>query len=257
MSRKRSIRFCSSRESLTTTSKQRSFPTCYGPELVAPGLQNGLVRVGIAPRRISPGSSWENGHNERLNGTLRREILTADWFCPAEQAQTVINTWLRQDNRRRPHQALGTRPPIPETVMKSGPQKRQRGTQWWALQHEAETDEQPAVGQRATAAMARHSHFGDDQLGAAADQIATRIYDVRAPARSDAQNQHDGIGTQEFGSAIRQAWGGACPSCRTPPPTRRFSRGLTPVNSVFAALPTIPPAPVRRSRQPGRRPPRR
>ncbi|WP_227271952.1 transposase [Roseobacter weihaiensis] len=32
-----------------------------------------------------------------------------------------MNTWLRQYNRVRPHQALNMRPPIPETLRKSGP----------------------------------------------------------------------------------------------------------------------------------------
>ncbi|KCZ63707.1 hypothetical protein L53_04230 [Hyphomonas sp. L-53-1-40] len=52
--------------------------------------------------------------------SLRREILNAEWFVSLDQAQTVINTWLKQYNRVRPHQALGMRPPVPETLMQSG-----------------------------------------------------------------------------------------------------------------------------------------
>ncbi|NQY15761.1 MAG: transposase, partial [Henriciella sp.] len=37
------------------------------------------------------------------------------------QAQTVINIWLRQYNRIRPHHALGMRPQVPETLLQSGP----------------------------------------------------------------------------------------------------------------------------------------
>ena len=92
-----------------------------GPEFIAGHLQDWLTKVGIKPLRIYPGSPWENGYNERFNGTLRREILDAEWFTSLHQAQTVINTWLRQYNRVRPHQALGMRPPVPETLLQSGP----------------------------------------------------------------------------------------------------------------------------------------
>lgn len=34
-------------------------------------MQDWLARVGIKPIRIYPGSPWENGYNERFNGTLR------------------------------------------------------------------------------------------------------------------------------------------------------------------------------------------
>ena len=33
-----------------------------------------------------------------------------------EQARLVINQWIRQYNHIRPHQALGMRPPVPETI---------------------------------------------------------------------------------------------------------------------------------------------
>ncbi|MEM9438121.1 MAG: transposase [Pseudomonadota bacterium] len=95
--------------------------------------------VGIKPIRIYPGSplsghrhampcrgsAWENGYNERFNGTLRREVLNAEWFTTTEQAQIVINHWLGQYNHTRPHRALNMRPPVPETQLEkaqiSGP----------------------------------------------------------------------------------------------------------------------------------------
>ncbi|MBS8225539.1 integrase core domain-containing protein [Vannielia litorea] len=67
--------------------------------------------------RIYPGSPWENGYNERLNGTLRREVLNAEWFTTARQAQIVITHWLRQYNHTRPQQALNMPPPVPETLL--------------------------------------------------------------------------------------------------------------------------------------------
>ncbi|MEN8657581.1 MAG: DDE-type integrase/transposase/recombinase, partial [Marivita sp.] len=51
-----------------------------GPEFVAVQLPDWLKRVGIQPMQIYPGSPWENGCNERFNGTLRREVLNTEWF---------------------------------------------------------------------------------------------------------------------------------------------------------------------------------
>ncbi|WP_227271343.1 transposase [Roseobacter weihaiensis] len=49
--------------------------------------------------QIYPGSPWEDGYNERFNGTLSREILNAEWFHSTKQAQVAINIWLRQYNQ--------------------------------------------------------------------------------------------------------------------------------------------------------------
>lgn len=92
-----------------------------GPEFIAAALQEWLIKVGIKPIKIYPGSPWENGYNERFNGTLRHEVLNAEWFTTTKQAQTVINQWLKQYNHIRPHQALNMRPPIPETLSRNGP----------------------------------------------------------------------------------------------------------------------------------------
>jgi len=88
-----------------------------GPEFVSAPFQKWLRRVGIEPIRIYPGSPWENGYNERFNGTLRREVLNAEWFASTRQAQIVINQWLKQYNHIRPHHALAMRPPVPETLL--------------------------------------------------------------------------------------------------------------------------------------------
>ena len=88
-----------------------------GPEFSSAPFKDWLLRVRITPIHIYPGSPWENGYNERFNGTLRHEILNAEWFATTRQAQTVINRWLRQYNHVRPHHALGMRPPVPETIL--------------------------------------------------------------------------------------------------------------------------------------------
>ena len=90
-----------------------------GPEFVAAQFREWLQRVGIKSLHIYPGSPWENGYNERFNGTLRREVLNAEWFHSTQHAQTVINAWLKQSNCIRPHQALEMWPPVPETLLKT------------------------------------------------------------------------------------------------------------------------------------------
>lgn len=90
-----------------------------GLKFIAEALQEWLVKVGIKPLHIAPGSPWENGYNERFNGTLRREVLNAEWFHTLRQAQSAINVWLRQSNTIRPHHALGMRPPVPETLLEN------------------------------------------------------------------------------------------------------------------------------------------
>jgi len=77
-----------------------------GSEFIAHDLQAWLKKVGIKPIQIYPGSPWENGYNERFNGTLRREVLNAEWFSTIKQAHIVINTWLKQYNK---HETTGAR----------------------------------------------------------------------------------------------------------------------------------------------------
>ena len=91
-----------------------------GSEFIAAALQLWPRKVGIKPIQIYPGSPWENGYNERFNGTLRHEVLNAEWFTSIKQAQTVINMWLKEYNHIRPHQSLNMRPPVPETLNQTG-----------------------------------------------------------------------------------------------------------------------------------------
>ncbi|MDA8943031.1 integrase core domain-containing protein [Alphaproteobacteria bacterium] len=99
-----------------------------GPEFVALHFQDWLKRVGIQPQLIYSGSPWENGYNERFNGTLRQEVLDAERLHNTKQAQVAINVWLRQYNQIRPHHALGMRPPVPETLLEKA---QISGTEKW------------------------------------------------------------------------------------------------------------------------------
>ena len=90
-----------------------------GGEFVAEHLQEWLRRVGVTPIQIYPGSPWENGYNERFNGTLRREVLNSQWFNSIKQAQVAINVWPTEYNHIRPHTALCMLPPAPKTLLEN------------------------------------------------------------------------------------------------------------------------------------------
>ena len=77
-----------------------------GPEFVAAQLRKWLQRAGIKSLHRHPDIRCENGYNERYNGALRREVLNFEWSHSTQNAQFAINTWLKQYNFIRPHQAL-------------------------------------------------------------------------------------------------------------------------------------------------------
>ena len=82
-----------------------------GPELKAQPLLTFFEDRGITPSRITPGKPWQNGSNESLNGTFRRECLDAEVFRSLAEARVVIEDWRRLYNHQRPHSTLGYQTP--------------------------------------------------------------------------------------------------------------------------------------------------
>ena len=87
-----------------------------GPEMVAKDLRQWLSGLGTKSLYIEPGSPWENGFCESFNGKLRDECLNGEIFYSLREAQVVIEQWRVHYNTRRPHSALGYRPPAPVTI---------------------------------------------------------------------------------------------------------------------------------------------
>jgi transposase InsO family protein len=87
-----------------------------GPEMIARVLRLWLLGLGTQSLYIEPGSPWENGYCESFNGKLRDECLNGEIFYSLKEAQTVIESWRIHYNTRRPHSALGYRPPAPLAV---------------------------------------------------------------------------------------------------------------------------------------------
>ena len=84
-----------------------------GPEFVAKELRQWLAKVGTGTLYIEPGSPWENGYCESFNGKLRDECLNGEIFYSLKEAQVGIEKWRVEYNTKRPHSALGYRPPAP------------------------------------------------------------------------------------------------------------------------------------------------
>ncbi len=84
-----------------------------GLEFVAKALRSWLASLGTGPLYIEPGSPWENGYCESFNGKLRDECLNGEIFYSLKEAQIVVEQFRVEYNTKRPHSALGYRPPAP------------------------------------------------------------------------------------------------------------------------------------------------
>ena len=84
-----------------------------GPEFVAEVVRNWINAVGAKTAYIKPGSPWENGYCESFNARFRDELLNGELFYSLKEAQIVIEEWTKHYNTKRPHSALGYRPPAP------------------------------------------------------------------------------------------------------------------------------------------------
>jgi transposase InsO family protein len=88
-----------------------------GPEFVAEAVRKWINAVGARTAYIEPGSPWENGYCESFNARFRDELLNGELFYTLKEAQVVIEEWRKHYNTKRPHSALGYRPPAPEVVL--------------------------------------------------------------------------------------------------------------------------------------------
>ena len=99
----------------------RGFPVFIrsynGPEFVAQPVRDWIAAMGTKTAYIEPGSPWENGYCESFNGRFRDELLNAESFYTLREAQIIIEQWRCHFNTKRPHSALGYRPPAPETII--------------------------------------------------------------------------------------------------------------------------------------------
>lgn len=90
-----------------------------GAEFTATKVRQWLAQVGVKTAYITPGSPWENGFNERFNGSLRDELLNGEIFYTLMEARTLIEQWRCHYNEVRPHSSLQYQPPAPKVTIPS------------------------------------------------------------------------------------------------------------------------------------------
>ena len=76
--------------------------------------------MGIRVEPIAPGSPWQNGHAERLIGTIRREC--ADYLIVFGEAhlRRILREYATYYNGLRTHRALNQDAPIHRTIQTIG-----------------------------------------------------------------------------------------------------------------------------------------
>ena len=84
---------------------------------IAQAVRDWIAAVGAQTAYIEPGSPWENGYCESFNARFRDELLNGEVFYSLREAQILIEQWRKHYNTKRPHSALGYRPPAPEAIV--------------------------------------------------------------------------------------------------------------------------------------------
>ena len=83
-----------------------------GPEFVSRRFDAWCKEHKILLAFIQPGKPTQNAYVERLNGTIRRELLNAYVFRTLDEVRQKATEWQYDYNHKRPHKALGYRTPV-------------------------------------------------------------------------------------------------------------------------------------------------
>lgn len=86
--------------------------TDNGPEFISKELDTWCQKEKIYLHFIQPGKPMQNAFIERCNGSIRRELLSANLFTSLEEVRYMAEIWREDYNLNRPHQALGYKVPL-------------------------------------------------------------------------------------------------------------------------------------------------
>ena len=82
-----------------------------GPEFISQKLDYWCKDNKVQLFFIQPGKPSQNGYVERLNGSIRKELLNAYVFRSLSEVREKIQEWMDDYNMYRPHKALGYKSP--------------------------------------------------------------------------------------------------------------------------------------------------
>jgi transposase InsO family protein len=78
------------------------------------------MAMGIRDRPISPRSPWQNGHVERLIGTVRRECLDRMLIFGETHLRQILTLYASYYNESRTHLSLHKDTPLGRAVQRYG-----------------------------------------------------------------------------------------------------------------------------------------
>lgn len=82
-----------------------------GREFIADSLLDWLGEQEVRGVFIAKASPWQNGINERFNGTMENEIFGHEVYHSILEAQFVVDAWTEKYNTIRPHRSLAGQTP--------------------------------------------------------------------------------------------------------------------------------------------------
>ena len=83
-----------------------------GPEFISHKLDSWCKENKVQLMFIQPGKPTQNAYIERMNGSLRRELLNAYVFKTLDEVREKTEEWMLDYNTKRPHKSLNYKTPL-------------------------------------------------------------------------------------------------------------------------------------------------
>ena len=93
------------------TGNRRSSEQTTQRVCIAASLVEWLEDQGVKVVFIAKASPWQNGINERFNGTMERELFGHEVYHSILEIQYVVDAWTEKYNTMRVHRALAGQTP--------------------------------------------------------------------------------------------------------------------------------------------------
>jgi putative transposase len=97
---------------LVTHGKPEMIRVDNGPEFISDKMDKWCKQNKIQLVFIQPGKPMQNGFIERLNGSLRHELLNAYVFRTISEVRQQVGEWMEDYNYHRPYDSLKNKTPM-------------------------------------------------------------------------------------------------------------------------------------------------